>query len=331
MALLLLKDAGRKVSGVHAFFRAPAPVDLALAEQLVEQCAGLGLSCQVLDLHEEFEQRVIEPFIGAYRHGLTPNPCAACNRDMKFGLLLDEARRLGANLATGHYAGLGELPGQIGPFLTKAADPLKDQSYFLALVPRGRFAAVEFPLAGWSKAEVLACLRERGLPPLTAGESQDVCFIPEGDYRAFMRARGVELPGGGDIVDRQGRVLGRHRGLWAHTQGQRRGLGLAHSQALYVLDKDMRANRLVVGGRAEACTDICRVGWINYHLAPDQWPDTVLVKLRYRQREVATTVETLPDGALVFHMQTPVAITAPGQIAVVYSVGGQVLAGGHIL
>ncbi len=325
MSLLLLRKSGAEVLGVHArFLDTP---DAGLAERLREMCAGLEVPFHILDLRREFEELVIAPFIRAYQRGLTPNPCATCNPALKFGLLQTQALALGAEaFATGHYAQIRATPS--GPALFRGLDPAKDQSYFLSRVPRERFRQACFPLAGWTKARVRAHLAERGLTPPAGGESQEICFIPK-DYRAFLRDRGVRLGGPGPITLADGTVLGRHAGLWNHTLGQRKGLGVAYREPLYVIAKDTARNRLVVGVKTEALARGCRTAAPNLLCPPANWPAEVVVQTIYRQRPEPARV-TITDQGLRIDFPEPRPLPAPGQIAAVYSAEGQILAGAVI-
>lgn len=325
MSLLLLRETGAEVMAVHARFLPAA--DAGLEQRLGELCARLGVPFSVLDLRREFEDLVVGPFVRAYQAGLTPNPCAACNPAIKFGLLLDRVRESGAGrLATGHYARLEDRPW--GPALFRGLDPSKDQSYFLSMVTRERFARVVFPLAGWTKTEVRQALDERGYSPPAGRESQEVCFIPT-DYRDFLRSRKARLGPPGPIVLADGTVVGRHGGLWNHTLGQRKGLGVAWREPLYVTGKDFAGNRLVVGPKEQALAAGCRTGKPNLLCPPDHWPAEVLVQTIYRQRPEAARVEVEAEGMTV-SFPVPRPIPTPGQVAAVYSADGQVLAGAVI-
>ncbi len=325
MTLLLLRETGAAVMGVHALFHGAG--DDGLPERLRVLCADLGAPFTVIDLRREFEELVVAPFVRAYQQGLTPNPCAACNPSIKFGLLLDRVRELGADrLATGHYARL-EAAGY-GPALFRGLDQSKDQSYFLSMVPRDRFERVVFPLSGWTKAEVKNALHERGLTPPAGRESQEVCFIPS-DYRDFLRARKVRLGGPGLITLADGTVLGRHFGLWQHTLGQRKGLGIAYSEPLYVTAKSFEKNSLIVGPKSAAMSSGCRTGAPNLLCPPDRWPGEVLVQTIYRQRPEPARVDLDAEG-MTITFPGPRAIPSPGQVAAVYSPEGQVLGGGVI-
>ena len=214
-------------------------------QRAARTAAHLGLPHHVLDLESEFEDVVVGPFQSGYLGGETPNPCVDCN-PMRLAALLALAGELGlARVATGHYARLVWRDGE--PFVARAADRTKDQSYMLWAVPPQVLARLEFPLGELTKAQARAAAAEAGLEVADEPESQEVCFAVEG-YQLFLESRGVEpLPG--DIVDREGAVVGRHQGHWRYTVGQRRGIGVSAAEPLYVLERRAAGNEVVVGGR----------------------------------------------------------------------------------
>jgi len=326
-ALLRLRDAGREVIALHGQFL-PQHDEIA-ASGLTEACARLGVPLHLLDLRAEFEALVAGPFAAEYFAGRTPNPCARCNAAMKFGLLLDQALALGAEgLATGHFATAGAHPAY-GWALARGADPVKDQSYFLSLVPRERLLLARFPLAGARKAEARAELVARGeIPPLPR-ESQEICFVPHDDYRTFLASRTRELPGPGVAQLPDGARVGAHQGLWRATIGQRRGLGLSWREPLYVLDKDIARNVLVVAPREALLTESFEAGEVNLLADPALWPEQVLVQTRYREPAKPARVE-LSGGVLRARFDAAQVRPAPGQVAAVYDAAGVVLAGAII-
>ena len=329
LALALLREAGQPVMALHAFFLPPDRARRELAQALGGLCAGLGVPFHAVDLSGAFSRLVIEPFATAYASGLTPNPCAACNRDMKFGLLFEKARELGAErIATGHYARLDEAnPGA----LLRGADPAKDQSYFLTLTPRAALARAVFPLGGWRKADVPAALAQRRLAPPLPSESQEVCFIPGDDYRAFLDSRPEPLPGPGPVALPDGRVIGAHKGLWRYTIGQRKGIGIAWSEPLYVLDKLQRTNTLVAGPKSGLESWSCRVRDANLLEDPALWPQELLAQTCYRQPPRPVRVSHPGGGVLEIAFDEPLARPTPGQVAAVFDRSGRALAGGIIL
>ncbi|MFO7877587.1 MAG: tRNA 2-thiouridine(34) synthase MnmA [Desulfovermiculus sp.] len=329
LALCLLQEQGYDPVAVHASFLGCGPKEQRLQEQLAGVCAQRGVALHCLDLQETFEQQVIYPFVQAYARGLTPNPCAWCNRRIKFGKLVQEVQGLGSNLvATGHYATL-RRDCRYPPGLYRGRDAGKDQSYFLALVSREQLEAALFPLSGWRKEEVRAELARRGLSAVTARESQEICFIPHNDYRIFLNVQGTQLPGPGKIVDSYGRFWGWHEGLHKYTVGQRRGLGIAYSEPLYVLKKDVNNNTLMVGPRSELHATSCRVRLINDLVRVTSWPEQVWVQTNYRQPAGLARVQEAEQGLAVL-FDEPRSPAAPGQIAVFYSQQGRVLGGGEI-
>jgi tRNA-specific 2-thiouridylase len=326
-SLLALREAGGVGQGIlalHGLFL-PQPDETAILG-LTEACARLGVPLHLVDLRAEFERLVAAPFAAEYLAGRTPNPCARCNAAIKFGLLLDHALALGAEaLATGHFAQAGPHPAY-GWALSRGVDPVKDQSYFLALTSRERLERAVFPLAARLKAEVLAELNKRGLAVPLPEESQEICFVPGDDYRAFLAGRCADLPEGGKAVLPDGSVVGAHQGLWRSTIGQRRGLGIAHSEPLYVLDKDVQGNVLVVAPRAALLVDGFAADEVNVLVDPALWPEGVLVQTRSRETAKPARVE-LHGGALAVRFQEPQVRPAAGQVAAVYDPGGAVLAG----
>ncbi len=328
-ALLSLRDAGRAVLALHGLFLPHG--DDAASQGLAETCARLAVPLHLVDLRAEFQRLVAAPFAAEYLAGRTPNPCARCNAHLKFGLLLDRALALGASeFATGHFAASGQHP-DYGWALSRGADPVKDQSYFLSLVPRGRLLRARFPLALRQKTEARAELDLRGFVPPLPEESQEICFVPGDDYRAFLAGRcagapGGCLPGGGQAVLPDGTVVGEHQGLWRSTIGQRRGLGIAYREPLYVLDKDIARNLLVVAPLAALKVDAFTAGEVNLLVDPQLWPEVVLVQTRYRETAKPARVELSGDALAVRYVDSQPR-PAPGQVAALYDSGGAVLAG----
>lgn len=328
LSLGLLRQAGHDLLAVHAYFLPPDPARQAVARAIAAQCELLGVPFHAVDLSRDFHKRVIAPFIDAYAMGLTPNPCAACNRDMKFGLLLESARALGAErLATGHYARLEDGPH--GPALCRGADDTRDQSYFLSLVRPAALARAVFPMAGRRKADNPAALAALGLDPPLPRESREVCFVPGDDYRAFLLESGARLSGPGPILLPDGARLGTHQGLWRHTVGQRKGLGVGWREPLYVLAKDPAHNVLRVGPKSLLDATACRAGQANVLVAPNHWPKVVLAQTCYRMQPRPARA-SLEGETLSVVFDAPVTRPTAGQIVAVYDASGRVLAGGVI-
>ncbi|MBQ3154395.1 MAG: tRNA 2-thiouridine(34) synthase MnmA [Clostridia bacterium] len=306
------------------------------------QCAGednvrdakavadrLGIPFVSFDMTDAFERDVIAPFVRVYENGGTPNPCINCNAHLKFGALLFEAQKAGAShIATGHYARVGFENGRY--VLKKAADASKDQSYVLYTLTQEQLAHVLFPLGELTKDEVRAIAREQGFVSANKPESQDICFIPDGDYASFIeRFSGKTYPEG-EFVDLQGNVLGRHGGIIRYTVGQRRGLGLALPEPYYVCKKDTDANRVVLCTKKELPTTELvanNFNWISIY-CPDA-PIRATVRTRYHQKEQPATLYVLEDGRVRVVLDDPQTAAAPGQAVVAYD-GEYVLGGGEI-
>ncbi|MBO7762169.1 MAG: tRNA 2-thiouridine(34) synthase MnmA [Clostridia bacterium] len=293
-----------------------------------ESAAVLGIPHRLLDLSEEFFRAVVLPFCEDYLRGVTPNPCILCNQRIKLGWLYDYARREGFDcLATGHYARIEVQEGQYR--LKKARDPEKDQSYVLYRLREEQLAHLAFPLGELTKAEVRAMAAAAGLVAAAgAKESQDICFVPSGRYTELMeRVTGRTSPEG-NYVDRDGCVLGRHRGIAHYTLGQHKGLGIALGRVRYVTAIDPVRNEVTLGDEEDLFTDTVRLPDMHYIGKRPTAPYRATAKLRYRQREEAVTVYPDGDGArLVF--DRPQRAPTVGQSAVVYE-GDYVLGGGII-
>jgi len=289
----------------------------------------LGIAHYVLDYESRFRKEVIEDFAESYRRGETPIPCIRCNQRIKFRDLLGTARDLGASaLATGHY--VRRTMGPQGPELHRAADAARDQSYFLFATTRAELEFLRFPLGGLAKDETRALARRFDLPVADKPDSQDICFVPQGSYVRLVECLRPEAGEAGDIVDPAGRVLGRHRGIAHFTVGQRKGLGIAAAEPLYVLRLDPEERRVVVGPRAALAETRLSLGEVNW-LGPQPVPGTaVAAKLRSTQLPVGARFYpsgTKEDAVLV--LDAPAGAVAPGQAAVLYD-GERVLGGGWI-
>ena len=284
-----------------------------------ETCHALGLPHVTLDLREEFRRAVVAPFVRGYARGETPNPCIRCNGSFRFAELLAFAERAGASrLATGHYARIVEHRGR--KLLARAADPQKDQSYMLGRLDPRLLDRIWFPLGEQTKEETRAEAARAGLAVAGRGDSQEACFLGGGDYREFLRRHGAEDEAG-EIVDEDGRAVGSHGGFWRFTAGQRRGLGVAAAQPLYVLRTDPGANRVVVGPRQSlAIETISARGRLYVRV------NRAEVKWRYRSPAVPASVEETEHG-LRLRLDEPAYGVAVGQAAVLYEEGAVVGAG----
>ena len=288
----------------------------------------LGIPHTLLDLRSQFTETVVKPFARDYLRGRTPNPCVACNRDFKFGTLLDWAKRQRADyVATGHYARIarGASTGRVSLF--RGTDPGKDQTYFLFALSQDQLAHTLFPLGELHKHEVREQARRFGLPVADRPESQDICF---GDYKELVESfAGDHDLCGGDVVDRSGKVLGRHNGIHGFTIGQRKGLGISSAQPLYVVDIDEESKRVVVGDKGElGCEGLVArsLSWLEPF---DQSEIEAEVQIRYRSPAIPCVARSTNDGGCEVRFNEAFPAVTPGQAAVFYR-GKQVLGGGWI-
>ena len=291
----------------------------------------LGMKFYVFNETERFARDVMDHFVAEYCAGHTPNPCIDCNRCLKFGALLDRALLLGYDyIATGHYARV-ERDGQSGRWrLLRGRDRHKDQSYVLYQLTQHQLAHLLLPVGEFDKPTIRGSAREAGLLNADKADSQDICFVPDGDYVSFLRDYGhVELTPG-DFVDREGRVLGRHKGLPCYTTGQRKGLGVSAGKHVYVVRKNAADNTILLGDNADLFTDTLTardVNWISGETPPT--PVRCTAKTRYSQTEAACTAAPLPDGRLRVTFDEPQRAVTAGQAVILYD-GEEVLGGGTI-
>jgi tRNA-specific 2-thiouridylase len=296
----------------------------------------LGFPFYVVNFEQKFEESVVRPFVEEYLAGRTPVPCTHCNNDVKFDQLLHTARQIGADrLATGHYARLRSNAANGRTEMLRAADESKDQSYFLFGLTQEQLALCDFPLGEMSKAEVREAARRARLPVAEKPESQEICFVPTGDYVQFIQAyveeQGSRMPEeSGEIVTTSGEIIGRHHGLHRYTVGQRKGLGIAAGRPLYVVALETERQRLVVGEDCELGREACVVrdaNWVS--IAHPDAPVEAMVKIRHRHEPAAATVVSLDDRTAEVRFREPQRAVTPGQAAVFYS-GERVLGGGWI-
>ena len=291
----------------------------------------LGIRHYVFNFKDDFDRQVIQKFVTGYEQGLTPNPCIDCNRHLKFDRLLRRAQELGCNwVVSGHYAQIRQDPVSGRYLLYKAADRAKDQTYFLACLNQEQMAHIQFPLGGLTKTQVRQIAQENGFVNARKRDSQDICFVPDGDYGAFLqRYTGKTYPEG-DFLDLQGQVVGHHRGAACYTLGQRKGLGLAMGAPVYVCAKDMQRNTVTVGpGEALFSPALLAGDWNWYPFPTLTAPMRVTVKTRHSQFEQAATVYPEENGFARVEFDQPQRAVTPGQAVVLYN-GDMVVGGGTI-
>ncbi|MGQ9477094.1 MAG: tRNA 2-thiouridine(34) synthase MnmA [Candidatus Bipolaricaulia bacterium] len=331
VAALLLKREGHEVLGatlnLWSYAGRLEPYNNCCSLEVAAVAKQLGIKHHFLDYGALFEREVVRRTIEEYLRGRTPNPCIWCNASVRFPTLLAEAERLDcAYLATGHYARIGEADGTF--YLLRGRDREKDQSYFLYRLTQRELARLIFPVGAYLKEEVLKLAKEAGLM-VKPKESQDLCFVPDNDYRRFLLENSRDGIRPGEIVDATGRVLGRHDGLPFYTIGQRRGLGLSSPERLYVLALEPERNRVIVGPEEGLYSRGLIAAEVNWLGPPPSFELEVEVKVRYRSPAAAARVKLLDDGKVKAIFSEPQRAVTPGQAAVFYR-GERLLGGGVI-
>ncbi|MFH0917691.1 MAG: tRNA 2-thiouridine(34) synthase MnmA [Candidatus Omnitrophota bacterium] len=334
VAAALLKKQGYEVIGLTMCFnlaekngQKPSCCGLTGIEDARRVCQKLGIRHYVLNFDKYFYQEVIQNFYQEYLSGRTPNPCVRCNQFIKFGILLKKAINLGAQfLATGHYARIVKSPQ--GYLLKKAKDLKKDQSYFLYRLTQAQLKHVIFPLGNFTKPKVRQLASDFGLQVAAKQDSQEICFLPDGKYGDFIKARGQGAVKPGDFVDKNGNILGRHRGIAFYTIGQRHGLGIAARHPLYVTQINAQANQVSVGARQEVYKSEFMIRDGHFLGKPPKKKIEIKVRIRYNHKETLAAVYPGQDKQRVVFKQPQFAVT-PGQSAVFYA-KDTVLGGGII-
>ena len=334
-AAALLSEQGEDIFGLMLRLWSPegiqnrccSPDDMAIARQVASQ---IDIPFYALDAQEPFRESVVAPFIRDYQEGVTPNPCLACNRTIRFGFLLDHALALGAtHLATGHYARIVLNKAKFE--LRRGKDLNKDQSYVLSVLTQTHLSHTLFPLGDFTKQEVRAHAHRFNLPVADRPDSQDLCFVGQSDYRTFLRQHGDHLPPSGPIISSSGDILGEHEGLAFYTIGQRKGLGISNPEPLYVLKKDRSTNTLVVGPRSElGGRSFCvrDVNWISGDRPHAAFRATV--RVRYKAPDRWASIQPMESGTANVTLDEPIPDITPGQAAVFYN-DQQCLGGGIII
>lgn len=338
VACLLLHQQGYQVVGLTMNLLPPEAdacgrvvcCGAAAAESARRVCTHLGIPHYLLNMREAFAESVIAPFCEGYASGRTPNPCIACNREIKFDLLLTYALAAGLDsIATGHYARIVWDQNAQRWLLLKGVDSQKDQSYVLYCLTQAQMRRCLMPLGDMTKERVRAVAREAGLPNADAEESQDICFVPDGRTGEFVAQRLGLGDSSGEIVDTRGRVLGKHRGIFHFTIGQRRGLGIGGNGPLYVKEIRPEDNRVVVGEEEELYARRLLAEEVNWMGEEPQAEIAAEAVTRYRRAPAPAQVRPLDGGRVEVQFAQPQRALTPGQAVVLYS-GAQVLAGGTI-
>jgi len=330
VAAMLALTQGQRVIGVHLRMAVSKAGVSGGEEEAACVCRHLGIPFEILDVSERFRQLVIARFAKDYAAGRTPNPCAVCNPTVKFAALMDAMVKTGADqIATGHYAAIVHREGI--PLVARPTDRRKDQTYFLFGLNRQVREHLAFPLAGLTKAGARSMALAAGLPVADRPESQDICFVPDGDYRGFLFRYGMTqsaVPG--NVVDLDGRVLCQHQGIHRFTVGQRRGLGFAQGRPLYVLRIEPETHLVVVGDRDQTMACEALVRDCAWAINPPDEPLRASVMIRYQDRGHEARIVSCGDGRVLVRFDTPVSSITPGQAAVFYQddaiIGGGFLA-----
>ena len=331
VAAALLADDGYEVIGLslHMFKEGSRCCSLEDVNRARRVCEAIGMRHYVMNVVEDFKEAIVRPFADEYARGRTPNPCIFCNRDFKFGAMLRRARQLDCtHVATGHYVRVEQRPD--GFHLLRGVDRSKDQSYFLHRLSQEQLSRVMFPLGSLTKKEVRAIAAERKLPTEGARETADLCFITDVGPAPLIESYHPEVAKAGPIVDAAGNTIGEHRGFHHFTIGQRRGIGVARANPLYVRELRPEANAVVVAERAGIFSDGCVLRDVVWTTPTPPADGAVCsIRVRYRHEGVAATLAMADSGLCRVQFAQPQFAVTPGQAAVMYD-GDEVLGGGWI-
>ena len=340
VAAFLMKEKGYECIGatMKLFYNAAVGVSkdhsccsLDDVEDARSVAQALDMPYYVLNFSERFKEDVIDHFVSAYENGMTPNPCIDCNRYLKFEKLFSRAKELGYDyVVTGHYAQIEYDKEKDRYLLKKAVDPTKDQSYVLYSMTQEQLAHTMFPLGGMKKTEAREIAEAHGFINAKKHDSQDICFVPDGDYASFIeKYTGKKVPKG-NFVTADGKILGEHKGITHYTVGQRKGLGLAMGQRAFVTAIRPDTNEVVIGDRAAACSTVLKADHLNFMAVEDMKEEQhVWAKIRYNHRGAYCTVKRTGEDELTCIFEEPQHAVTPGQAVVLYQ-DGYVLGGGTI-
>ncbi|MFH1874894.1 MAG: tRNA 2-thiouridine(34) synthase MnmA [Pseudomonadota bacterium] len=339
VAALLLKKQGYEVIGIsmhlYSCHRVGEKSCCSAQDRLdaKQVCEKLQIPFVAVDYREEFQKKIIQPFVTEYLQARTPSPCILCNQYLKFGALYNELERLGADaIATGHYACIDQAGDHWR--LRRGIEKNKDQSYFLFVISQENLKRTFFPIGELTKAEVRKIAAEHGLPTSSKRESQEICFVTDDDYAGFVEGYAPDqISGSGDFVDKQGKILGKHRGIHAYTIGQRRGLGFGLGKRQYVIQIDAKQNRIILGDRQDLYYQdmlLKDVHLICSKADVEKKAGQIQVQIRSTHKAAPAQLEFQQDGKVKVEFKEAQLMITPGQAAVFYS-GDEVLGGGWII
>lgn len=333
VSALLLKEAGYEVIGATMeLFASSSCCNVNTYIDAKKICESLGIPHFTYNYQNEFKEHVIDDFINCYKNCKTPNPCIECNKYLKFGIMYEKAKELGCNyIATGHYAKT-EYSEEYGRWvLKKSKAGRKDQSYVLWNIPKDLLEHIVFPLSDFeSKEQIREIARNHELKVANKPDSEDICFVPDGNYKKFLEVNSDIVPKEGNIVDLNGKVLGKHTGLYNYTIGQRKGLGISNEVPLFVVGFNSKKNEVIVGEEKDLYKQEIEVTDINLLLFDKiENPIEVAIKTRYSSTEASATIEHR-DNKIIVRFKEPQRAPTPGQSAVFY-IGDIVVGGGKIL
>lgn len=344
VAAALLKEKGYEVIGltmrlwdgeeINGSFSEGTCCSHSAAEDAKYVCHKLGIEHYVLDFRRDFEKSVVDYFVNEYKSGRTPNPCIACNKFLKFDAMLKKAELLGAEyVATGHYAKIEYDKKSERYLLKRARAQKKDQTYALYSLSQGQLAKTLMPLGELENKEETRAIAERlGLLTAKKPDSMEICFVPDNDYASFIERRTGKTQEEGFFVDKNGEILGRHKGIIHYTVGQRKGLGIAFGKPMFVTEIDAENNRVVLGESGEEFSSYLFADKVNFIPFDDlKNPIRAGVKVRYSAKEAAATVEPCKDGGVKVVFDEPQRAVTPGQAVVFYEPGGDLVLGGGII